>query len=215
MNRPIEPHTLEEVLDAYVAASERPSREILQEWIKRYPQFSQELTEFTIAWSQTEHFPKKKGQEKDPKARIQIGMEIARQAYEQAVAAKKANQDQSKPPILSFFREGRQLGFSSEMLAQQLNLPVTVLSRIENRFLLVDTIPDRLIESLAQILQRTEAEIRVFLSGGPVVPQALRLKSHQAPKISQQQIFFDIIRTDNTISEEQRAYWLSFEKRSE
>ncbi len=215
MNNPIEPYTLEEVLDAYIAASQTPSREVLQEWIKRYPQFAQELTEFTVAWSQTEHFPEKKNKQKDSNARLQLGMNIAHQAYEHALIANHPTKDQSKTPLESFFREGKRLGYSPDEFAQQLNSPVTVIKRIESRLVLFDTIPSGLIESFAITLQRPPDEISNFLMSQPSVPQSLRLKSHQAPKVAQQQNFFDVIRTDPTISEEQRAYWLSFETKKD
>jgi hypothetical protein len=80
---------------------------------------------------------------------------------------------------------------------------------------LFDTIPSGLIESFAITLQRPPDEISNFLMSRPSVPQSLRLKSHQAPKVAQQQNFFDVIRTDPTISEEQRAYWLSFETKKD
>ena len=215
MNNPIEPYTLEEVLDAYIAASPTPSRVVLQEWIKRYPQYAQALTDFTIAWSQTEHFPENKNPQKDPNARLQIGMNIARQANKQAVIANHRTKAQSRAPIESFFREGKQLGYSPDELARQLNIPVTVIRRIESHLVLIDTIPTGLIESFATTLQRPFGDISHFLKSRPDIPQSVRLKSHQAPKVAQQQNFFDVIRTDPTISEEQRTYWLSFETKKE
>jgi len=211
MNNPIEPYTLEEVLDAYIAASQTPSREMLQKWIKRYPQYALELTDFTVAWSQIEHFPEKKNQQTDSNARVKLGINIAHQAYDQAAATKHVIKEQNIAPLESFFREGKKLGYSPDEFAEQINVPVTVIKRIESRLLIVDTIPTKLIETLAFTLQRPGDEIWNFLTRAPVVSQTLRLKSHQAPKVAQQQNFFDVIRTDPTISEEQRAYWLSFE----
>lgn len=41
---------LENVLDAYAAAEPGPGRATLGEWIREYPQFARELTEFTARW---------------------------------------------------------------------------------------------------------------------------------------------------------------------
>ena len=41
---------LEQVLDAYAAAEPGPSRTTLAEWIREYPQYARELTEFTANW---------------------------------------------------------------------------------------------------------------------------------------------------------------------
>jgi hypothetical protein len=41
---------LENILDAYAASEPGPSRATLAEWIREYPQFARELTEFTAKW---------------------------------------------------------------------------------------------------------------------------------------------------------------------
>lgn len=41
---------LENVLDAYAAAEPGPSRAALAMWVREYPQFARELTEFTARW---------------------------------------------------------------------------------------------------------------------------------------------------------------------
>jgi type I restriction enzyme R subunit len=41
---------LENILDAYAASEPGPSRATLAEWIREYPQFARELTEFTASW---------------------------------------------------------------------------------------------------------------------------------------------------------------------
>lgn len=214
MNNSIEPYSLEEVLDAYVAASQSPSREKLQEWIKRFPQYEQELIEFTVAWSQTEYFPERKGQEKDSESWIQIGMKIARQAYEQQAVENKPLEIRHKPPLVSFFQEGNRLGYSPDRLAQHLNIPMSIMRKIENRLLFVDTIPPNLTELIAQNLQRNHDEVLVYLREEPAIPQQLRLKSHQSPKTSRQS-FFDAVRADTSMSEDQRTYWLSLEQKNE
>src|SRR5712692_5352144 len=42
--------TLNDILDAYAASTPGPSFETLREWVRRYPEFESELTEFTIDW---------------------------------------------------------------------------------------------------------------------------------------------------------------------
>ena len=211
MNDPIEQVSVEQVLDSYVADSKMPSREKLQEWIKRYPQFEHELIEFTVAWTQTEFFPRKKGQEIDRDARIRTGLNIARQVYDQQGAEHKSVEIPNKPPLRSIFHESAPLGYSPDRLAQQLNISMSIMRKIENRLLLVDSIPSNLIEKIAQTLQRTVQEVSLYLMAPPVVPQSLRLKSQQAPKINRQQSFFEAVRLDRSISDEQRSYWLSLE----
>src|SRR5258707_8977583 len=42
---------LEDVLQAYALAEPSPSYDALSDWIRRYPQFERELTEFTASWT--------------------------------------------------------------------------------------------------------------------------------------------------------------------
>ena len=66
MNNSFEPGSVQQVLDAYFEASSKPSREILAEWIARYPQYKRELIDFTVGWIQAERLPKREGMEIDP-----------------------------------------------------------------------------------------------------------------------------------------------------
>jgi hypothetical protein len=52
-----EPIPLEDVLDAYLASVDEPSSGALAEWIRRFPDYSQELTEFAAAWALMEALP--------------------------------------------------------------------------------------------------------------------------------------------------------------
>ena len=57
MTHHVERINLEDVLDAYVSEVQTPSHAALVEWIRRYPQFAQELTDFTVAWIRMETLP--------------------------------------------------------------------------------------------------------------------------------------------------------------
>ena len=56
-NNDVRPLPLEEVLDEYVMAVGQPSHPALVEWVARYPQYTDELTRFTVEWARVEHAP--------------------------------------------------------------------------------------------------------------------------------------------------------------
>ena len=56
MNKPNQVGRLEDVLDAFVASDVNPN-EALGEWIQRYPEYEQELTEFVVSWSLMKSLP--------------------------------------------------------------------------------------------------------------------------------------------------------------
>ena len=215
MNEPIEQVTLEQALDAYVEDSPEPSLEKLKEWIKRYPQFERELTEFIVAWIQTEHLPSKNRQEDNAISWVSIGMDIAKRAYLQQSVQNPSPLTPHKAPFVSIFSEGEINGHSPEDLARKLNISVTLIHKLERRLLQPESIPLNLTEFLAKEIRRDPVDISSYLVKEAYVPRGLQLKSKRAAKLSPKQNFFDAVRSDNTLSEDQRAFWLSFEPKTD
>lgn len=209
MNSPVEPNSLDEVLDAYRSASNTPNHEVLAEWIRRFPEFETELIDFTIAWSETEHLPaaRQTGLEED--AFVAIGIRLAREAFD----AKGSEHSETKFPIHSILDEGKRRGITPDQLSDQLKLSIPLIRKIDLRNILYSTIPLDLIESLAQTIKRSAREVARYLSMKPAIPQTVRFKSSKTPKVVEQRSFFDEIRRDTMLDEEQRNYWLSYEER--
>lgn len=46
--------TLEEVLDVFASAADRPSEALVREWIGNYPEFEREIVDFATEWAATE-----------------------------------------------------------------------------------------------------------------------------------------------------------------
>jgi hypothetical protein len=214
MNNPLGQYSLEEVLDAYVAVTTKPSREILAEWVKRFPQYANELADFTVAWIQTEHFPENREVPIDAKARNQIGVEIARRVYERRIAEDDMQTTNTLSHLDSLLKAGTEAGLSADQLKDEFNLSMVMMRKMENRFLLGETIPADLIQRMAQTLKRNTQEVLSYLNQEPMIPGGLRLKSHQSPKIGQKESFFDALRKDDSLNEDQRTYWLSFENKN-
>lgn len=214
MNNPIGQYSLEEVLDAYVAAATKPSREILAEWVKRFPQYADELADFTVAWIQTEHFPENAEVPIDAKARNKIGLEIARRVYERRIAEVDMQTTNGHSRLDSLLKAGTEAGLSADQLKDEFNLSMAMMRKIENRFFLVETIPADLIQRMAQTLKRNIQEVLSYLNQEPMISPGLRLKSQQPPKIGQKENFYDALRKDDALTEDQRTYWLSFEKKN-
>lgn len=57
MTHSLRPDRLQDVLDAYMAAAAHPDHATLGEWVRRYPEYQQELTAFTAIWGLTETLP--------------------------------------------------------------------------------------------------------------------------------------------------------------
>ncbi len=214
MNNPVEASSVEQVLDAYLAASPGPSRERMVEWIARYPQYERELVEFTVAWIQSALLPAVDSPEADRGKRVQIAMEAARRVYAESTH-EGTRMAAGRRPLVSLLQEAKLLGFSVDELAGRLYLSVALLRKLENRLFRLETIPLRLTEHVAEALQRGLREISAYLALAPLVPSRVRLKARQRPAPPRQESFQDAVRADDTLGEEQRVYWLSFEEKGE
>ena len=215
MNNSIGQYSLDDVLDAYSEASEIPSREILADWIARYPQYERELIEFTVAWIQSEELPEIPGDQKDLSARLQGGLHIVQQIYEKRRAEDQAQNQQSRAKMVSLIMDGSFLGWSTDQFARQINLSVAILRKLENRLINAATIPIDLIKLIGDSIQRDPSEITAYLGQPPMLQPGQMYKSKQPPIIGKPQDFFDAIRNDGELTDEQRTYWLSFESGTE
>ncbi len=107
---------------------------------------------------------------------------------------------------LTDLRRERQL--SVGRLARQLTLPVSLLARLERGKVRATTIPERLIERLADALHTPVATIRAALLAPPPVGASARLHADdgiiepEEPTVSFAQAF-----VDSAPTEEERAAW--------
>lgn len=215
MNNSNEQYSLDDVLDAYSEASETPSRTILAEWIARYPQYESELIEFTVGWIQSEELPEIPYDQKDLEARRKSGLRVAQQVYQKRNNEDHAKNLQSRAKMISLIIDGSFLGWSIDQFARQINLSVAILRKLENRLISDVTIPYNLIKLIGDSIQRDPLEIVAYLKQPPILHLSYRYKSKKPPKVGEQQSFYDAVRNDGELTDEQRIFWLSFESGTE
>ncbi len=215
MSNSFRPGTINQVLDAYLAASEIPSREILSEWIHRYPQFERELIDITVAWIQMRTFPiAEHSNRKDNDQSIQLGMNVVRKMLDEEQASIE-NQVPQLRSIRSIFAKAFRQGTSRDKLASQLHFTTAVLDKINYHLVRYKSIPLHLIEAIADILNMDILSVAAYLQRPATIPQGVQFKSLQAPQVGSQDDFFDVIRNDPDLTDEQRQYWLMFEIHSQ
>lgn len=110
-------------------------------------------------------------------------------------------------PAQSFtaLRAARKL--SPAKLAQHLNLPVDLVSRIERGGVIAATIPHKLIARLATVLEQTEAAVQAALNG-PALVAPTRLSAQDATTTSAEEAvrFADALAA-STATDAQKAEW--------
>lgn len=209
-----DPDIIDQVVEAYLEACEIPSRETLSEWAHRYPKFERELMDITVAWIQMRTFPPAEPSHPESDDRsIQGGMSIVRKLLDDEQARSDGQPSQIRP-IRALFTEASRRRLSQVQFASLLSFTTSILEKINYHLVQYESIPLHLIEAIADVLELDKLSVVAFLQRPAVIPQGAQFKSRQVPQVKPQEDFFDLIRTDPDLTEEQRKYWLMYEAKS-
>jgi hypothetical protein len=80
--------------------------------------------------------------------------------------------------------------------------------KLDRRLIQFGSIPRAAIEQIAAVIQRDFASVVNYLQQGPTLAASASYRSEQAPQVGAQEDFASAVRTDTTMSAEQRARWL-------
>ena len=208
MNKPNRIERLEDVLDAFVASDVNPN-EALDEWIRRYPEYEQELTDFAVSWSLMRSLPPTPdAEEVDEDTLVLRGMSIVQNLlHEQS----RESASESVVPFESLIAEGRAHGLEPRQLAQATKLGDSLLRKLDRRLIRFASIPQDAINNLSNTIQSVPASVATYLQQSPIFVAAMEHRSEQAPVLIEQEDFFDAVRADPTISPEHAERWIELE----
>ena len=209
MNKPNRVDKLEDVLDAFMASDVNPN-EALDEWIRSYPEYEQELTDFAVSWSLMRSLPPAPdAEEVDENTLVLRGMSIVQNLlHEQS----RESVSESVVPFEGLIAEGRAHGLEPRQLARATKLGDSLLRKLDRRLIRFASIPQDAINNLSNTIQSVPASVATYLQQSPTFVAAMEHRSEQAPELSEQEDFFDAVRADLTIRSEHTAYWLKLER---
>jgi hypothetical protein len=188
---------LDAVLEAYIVSVPEPNHRILAEWIQRYPEFAEELTELTVARLTA---PFEVEPDEVDEATFQRDLQVVR-----AVLGHQPEQQ----TITSLLDAGKAVGLTSfAAIAQRTNLSKLLIRKLELHLLKAASLPTQLITDLSAALHVRVTTLQQYFQRRPSVPQG-SFKSEQPPTVAEQEDFFEAVRKDLALTEEQRQYWLS------
>jgi hypothetical protein len=205
MNDPTLDQPLDDLLDAYVAATGAPSHAALTDWVRLYPHYAAELTEFTAQWSLLATLPPPAGAPTPDEALlVQRGM-ASLQALLQRPEASAAAQ-----PLTTILDAGRARGLSVHDLAGRAGLSVALVLKLDRRLVRAATIPAAVVAGLAQLLGRDVAAVSAYLQqGGPRFASGASYHAPQTPALAGQEDFAAAVRADLSLPEDRRAALLA------
>ena len=220
---------LDDVLEAYAASEPGPSRTTLPKWVRRYPQYEQQLMEFTARWGLLEWLPDRVDDDEiDEETLVLRGMSTVqavlfrrqsiielehRSTDEQSVQMRDIPRDvpiEVERSIAGLLTEGKRLGITADDLAERVGVSDSILRKIDRRLINPASIPTRITRDLGLALHCGVAQITSYVQLPPMFAQGAQHRANQAPALpAVQEDFFEAVRRDLTLTEERRVRLLS------
>ena len=210
--------TLNDILDAYAASTPGPSFETLREWVRRYPEFESELTEFTIDWRLLHALSPSAQATADEETLVLRGMSIVEgllhsqrmQATKERDPGSRVNGTEllSTPPH-SLLGAADERGITLDDFAQKTGLSASLIASLNNRLARVNSIPRQIVESVAHVIGRSVEAVFAYLQRPPTLPPAAQYKADQTPTVASQRDFFELVHMDKELTEQQKQQLLA------
>lgn len=210
MSEQPERQELEDVLDAYVASAKGPHHASLTEWVRRYPQYARELTEFAVGWSLMETLPPSpEVAEVAEETLVLRGMSVVQDLLHRQEAGPRLATETAAVPMASLLAEGKARGLAPRELAEALGLSVALVRKLDRRLIRSSSIPGELVQAIAHTLQREGAAVARYLQGAATLPSAASYLAGQTPTLAEPEDFYDAVRGDRSITDAHRRRWLA------
>lgn len=200
MNYPIgddgDGNMLDLVLEEYAATSDGPSYLMLVDWVRRYPQYTRELTNFTAAWTLAAPVsPPSIDTREEHATTLTRHVGIVRSMLDsQTEAAQMVDE-----AITGLVAEAQAKGLSRRRLAAALDLSIPLVDKLDRRLLRYTSIPAEIIDAVAGTLNRGRASVESYLQGAPLLPVGASYRADEAPALPPQEEFADAVRSDDQL----------------
>lgn len=187
----------------------RVARDVLSEFMHRYPHAAAALEDFAATESIIENSPDAPGKTESEKraeeeAIVRRGMETAARL----LAARRApHAPEESAPIAGLKKEAEARGLTLQSLASATRLTVPLLVKLDRRLIRSASIPRQAVERIAAELGRSFEAVVAYLQGPPQFASQASFRADAAPQMPDQQDFFDAVETDLTMTDAQKDEW--------
>tara|TARA_R110002072_G_scaffold265241_1_gene424140 strand:+ start:4378 stop:5037 length:660 start_codon:yes stop_codon:yes gene_type:complete len=218
MTSPNDALDLYDVLSEYASQPEEPSHAELVQWIKRYPQFRQELTELTLAWTlQDELPPAENAEEVDTETLVLWGMSVVEDIlHQQGTAAQVRVATSPDSGVESLLAAADKVGLNLPGLADRCNLSISIMVKLNRRLIEISSIPAELVQQIANALRLTSANVNAYFQRPTASASGAYYRASSRPVLSSAKAnFFEVVRADLGLSDTQRVHWLALQTATE
>jgi transcriptional regulator with XRE-family HTH domain len=127
------------------------------------------------------------------------------------VAEMRAQYGMAHRPLTSLLEAAREQNLRLKDVAERLGIGVPIVSKLEQRLLQFTTLPETLIQKLAETLDTAAENVRDYLRQPPTLAAgaAYQYTGKATPQVQAQQDFAEAIRTCPGMSEADKQVWLA------
>jgi hypothetical protein len=196
---------LEDVLNELSMASASPDAELLDQFIRRYPQYARELTDLAVDLAIDARRP---GEDDVPTpADVEISPAVAKalsRLQDRLHSVKKRRMQEvaevpSQDPFSALSRD------ALRAFADAIHANVPFVLKLRDRHIRPETIPAGFHRLAAQHLNVSEAAMVAYSAGRPQMPSANHYKSDHKPEATKQQSFAEAVVGSNLSEEQQQC----------
>jgi len=196
---------LEDLFDALVASEESPHAAALDQWIRRYPQFERELTDFVTSWSLMTSATATPPDASDTAEDLLVlrGMSVV-----QNLLHTRSQLSEQQATFDGLLGAARASGTTLRELAATTHIGEVVLRKLDRRLIAFATIPEEALSAIANALDSSMDTLSRYLQQTPVFASETYYHASKAPTLAAAEDFGLAVRNDPTMTENDRRRWL-------
>ncbi len=216
--------TFDQVIEAYLLrrddAGKSPlhaqaSRDILTEFMRRYPNHADELMNYAATANIVEHSSATQDDAAQENLIVKRGMEIFSTLLATQSLATQGGITQDSAPLTGLRATAEAQGLTMQTFAARTNLSLPVLLKLERRLIRFASIPRAAIEGIAAAINQTYEAVAIYLQGESRFAPAANFLAKESPQMPEAQDFYEAIEKDLMMNDSQKREWLELKGESE
>lgn len=177
---------------------------VLSKYIEDYPQFADDLKSFAIEKDLLEISHLKKISETE----VENHLRASRRTLDNFLESKNVEE---AVQIQSLYETAKDKGMRKVDLKKRLGISTSLLVYLEKRRLEFESIPKKLIQKVAEVLEQTEDAVSEYLNKSSNFAGEVSFKSSGRPQSGKQKTFAEAIREDQELTPQQKQELLNLE----
>ena len=199
--------SLREALYELSAAKGVPDAELLDEFVRRYPQYAADLTDFAVELVVADLRRANEQSHPGPSAETSPAVSRAMSRFNNRLyAVNKSKQTANSTPSASTI-ENPFVTLSREAirsLADRLDVDLVLILKFRDRHIVPESVPDHFQQRLANELKVPVSIVTAHLGAGPQIESRMDFKAEGKPQTGARQTFEEAVRSSGLTSEQQK-----------